>query len=1201
MQKSTLLGRLLLVLTCLPVWLSAQTTGDLAFVAFNADGNDGFAIATFVDIPANTQIWFTDDEWSGTAFGTGEGDLVWSNPALTPAGTVIYVSDVSTNAPQTSAGVITPGSNGSSGFSSNDEGLYVYLGTERNPTTFLTAITNGTWGGNPGSLAGTGLTIGSTAIEFGNAIDVAEYTGPRLGQANITDYLPLVYDLVTNWITQDGSGNQDMDGIQPDVPFNTTPFVTGSSDITPPFPQSATVQNQNTVLVVFSEPVSSATAGNTANYSFAPALAINGATLTGPASVELDVAALTSGVGYTLTITGIADTAGNVMPAPVDFVLLYNNSQPDLAISEIMYNPPSDDSLEFIEIYNNGTMPALLGGMQFAAGVSFVFPELTLAPGATVLLAVDTAAASSFFGVPFPYQFTGALSNGGEALLLVNSVGDTIDLVEYDDAAPWPLGPPSPDGDGPSIELIDPTTDNNVGSNWRASGTFAGLVDTTSVFASPGVVTLPTLAVISVPVFRQSVAENAGTATFEVSLSSGGSNAASVQVVVSTFATATLGSDFTASDTLLLTFLPDSATQTQTVSVTIADDNDAENDEYVAFRLMNPTQATISGTGAHLLYIRDNDRQAPVASEAITLEYVSSYSNATTGDNSAEIVAYDSATQRIFIANSEANRIDIVSFADPANLSAVSSIDISAYGGINSIATNGGIVAAAIENDDPALPGLVVFFDTDGTFLKQVTAGVLPDMVCFTPDGTKVLTANEGQPLDDYSTDPEGSVTIIDISGGIAGLTQANVTTADFSAFNSQEAALLAAGVRKYGPNPSSTLAQDLEPEYITVSDDSQTAWVTLQENNALARVDLATGVIDAILPLGYKDHSIAGAGLDGTNQGGDIHIANYPIRGIYMPDAIANFTVGGTTYLITANEGDGRDYNAYSDESSIGSGSYVLDPTTFPDGDLLKAAIGPLKTSIGSGDTDGDGDFDEIHVFGSRSFTLWNAATGDVVYDSGDDLELITAQHPVFGSIFNASNSNITRKNRSDDKGPEPEGVVTAMIDGKVYAFVALERIGGVMVYDVTNPIEPAFVDYANNRNTTAATGDLGPEGLIYIPGTASPDGKSYLIVANEISSTLTIFELGGVPTVAIDTRPELALRVYPNPAQDRVSIDLRGEVVRHLEARVIGMDGREVAREQWSNPGVVKLNVADLPAGIYLLDLRSERGQTQRRLIVH
>ena len=227
------------------------------------------------------------------------------------------------------------------------------------------------------------------------------------------------------------------------------------------------------------------------------------------------------------------------------------------------------------------------------------------------------------------------------------------------------------------------------------------------------------------------------------------------------------------------------------------------------------------------------------------------------------------------------------------------------------------------------------------------------------------------------------------------------------------------------------------------------------------------------------------------------------------MPDAIASYSAGGQTYLVTANEGDAREYNGLTEVLRLGAAGYVLDPVVFPNAAALKVPLnlGRLNVTNASGDTDGDGDFDEIHTFGSRSFSIWNASTGALVWDSGDDLELITSKHPVYGPLFNASNANNTLKNRSDDKGPEPEGVTVAQIFGRTFAFVALERIGGCMVYDITDPTSPIYVDYKNTRTIGAYGGDNGSEGIIYISRQNSPTGLPLIILANEVSSTLSFF----------------------------------------------------------------------------------------------
>src|SRR5699024_9712466 len=229
--------------------------------------------------------------------------------------------------------------------------------------------------------------------------------------------------------------------------------------------------------------------------------------------------------------------------------------------------------------------------------------------------------------------------------------------------------------------------------------------------------------------------------------------------------------------------------------------------------------------------------------------------------------------------------------------------------------------------------------------------------------------------------DPLGTISIIDVSGGVASLSQSQVTTLDFTAFDSQTSALQAAGVRIFGPG--SSLSEDIEPEYITVSEDSQTAWVTLQENNAVAKIDLSIPQITDIFPLGSKDHSLPENALDTSNETDFIFMSNWPIKGMYMPDGIANYSVGGTPYFVTANEGDARESDALQEEVDVED--VVLEPTVFPNQAFLEldANLGKINITNATGDTDGDGDFDEIHVLGGRSFSIFNGTTGALVYDS--------------------------------------------------------------------------------------------------------------------------------------------------------------------------------------------------------------------------
>jgi hypothetical protein len=491
----------------------------------------------------------------------------------------------------------------------------------------------------------------------------------------------------------------------------------------------------------------------------------------------------------------------------------------------------------------------------------------------------------------------------------------------------------------------------------------------------------------------------------------------------------------------------------------------------------------------------------------INLSVLGTYAAGVYDQGAAEIVSYDPITKRLFVVNGATSRIDVLNAANPGSLSLLFSINLAPYGRqANSVDIRNGIVAVAVEAVVKTDPGKAVFFDANGNFLKEVTVGALPDMLTFTPDGNKVLVANEGEPNDAYTVDPPGSVSIVNISGGVQ---NATVTTAGFAAFNN---APLDPSIRIFGPGAS--VAQDLEPEYIAVSPDSTVAWVTLQENNALGIFNLTTGQFTALRGLGFKNHNLPRNGFDPSDQnGGVINIGNYPVFGMYQPDAIASFTSGGQTFLITANEGDVREYAGFNEAVRLGSSSYVLDPTIFPDAVALKNnnELGRLNVTRATGDADGDGDFDRILAFGARSFSIRNAA-GNLIYDSGDDIEQITAAaNPQF---FNASNSNNTKKNRSDDKGPEPEGVTVGQAYGRSYGFIGLERIGGVLVYDLTDPTNPQFVQYINNRNFTAATntpaaGDLGPEGLLFISASNSPNGKPLLVVANEVSGTTTVYEI--------------------------------------------------------------------------------------------
>jgi predicted extracellular nuclease/2',3'-cyclic-nucleotide 2'-phosphodiesterase (5'-nucleotidase family) len=530
----------------------------------------------------------------------------------------------------------------------------------------------------------------------------------------------------------------------------------------------------------------------------------------------------------------------------------------------------------------------------------------------------------------------------------------------------------------------------------------------------------------------------------------------------------------------------------------------------------------------------------PTPNDAIALASISSVSV----PDGAEISAYDPGSKRLFVTKNASGipSLDIINIANPASPALVGNVNLAAFGGsISSVAVKNGIVAAAMIANPKTNPGRVVFLNTDGVLRGNVAVGAVPDMITFTADGAKVLVAIEGEPAENLTpavNNPEGGVSIItlDLSNvGGGSLSASTVAFAGFTAFNSQKDALIAAGVRLLR-DPAVTVAMDLEPEFIALSPDGLTAHVTLQEANSVGILDLATNQFTAIRPLGFKDHNQVGNEFDASDRDGtgtgssSLRIAGnlrrWPVLGAFMPDAIASFTVAGETFYVTANEGDARPNAADTldtDLTRVGSiANASFDPAKFDTATVAflknEDNLGRLNvlTAPGDSDSNADGLIDRLVSLGARSFTIWNAA-GARVFDSGAELERITfAQTP---TMFNANNGVSSQfDQRSDDKGPEPEGVVTGVVNGRAYAFVGLERsAGGVMVYDVTNPREPIFVQYAfrNNLDNSTVGDDVSPEGLVFIPAAESPSGIPLLVVSNEVSGTVTLYQITPAPVI--------------------------------------------------------------------------------------
>ncbi|OBT19930.1 alkaline phosphatase [Vibrio tasmaniensis] len=525
--------------------------------------------------------------------------------------------------------------------------------------------------------------------------------------------------------------------------------------------------------------------------------------------------------------------------------------------------------------------------------------------------------------------------------------------------------------------------------------------------------------------------------------------------------------------------------------------------------------------------------------------------------SAAEIVSYDSCTDKLYVVNAQAQKVDVLSMNADSAPTSEGSIDLQSaavasgidIGAANSVSTHQGLVAVAIENADKQQNGIIALYRSDTLeLITTYTAGALPDMVSFSKDGRYIASANEGEPNADYSIDPEGSVTLVDLDNGPL---QAKVTQINFKAFNKGQSryAELTDKVRISAPN--ATVAQDLEPEYLTFADNGK-LYVALQENNALAAIDVASAQVDAILGLGGKPWDTAQ--LDASNKDKNIgNLQSYAmLEGLYMPDSITSYSVDGNTYIVTANEGDGREYGIKTTQKMCDDKGFEWDGDDYqgtenyttekdfciayvdevrgkkldvdanhPLAGALKdnKQLARLKVIKPQGTLVAD---QKVQAFGSRSFSIWDES-GELVFDSGDDFaRIVLEQDP---ANFNSTNdNNQSGDDRSDDKGVEPEAIEVAEINGKQYAFIGLERQGGIMVYDVTQPENASFISYLNNRDFTqpvctkvdedgdcdndtynSKAGDLGPESIKYF----TRSGNHFIAVGNEVSGSTSVYRV--------------------------------------------------------------------------------------------
>ena len=1186
--------------------------GSIAFTGFNADGNDNLAFVALDLIPAGTVIYFNDQEWQGTNFNTGEGQVVWTATADIAAGTIVTINSFGSS-PVSNLG----STSGSSGLGSDSEIVYAYIGSAFTPTAFLAAIANDGFAQSGGTLLGTGLVVGQTAIDLSNGgtnpgEDVAVFNGLRTGQASFAAYAAVINN-PANWLTQDGnSGDQSIDGNAPDLPFSTDAFTTGGVETQQVgFAGTTLAQaegNAGTTAFTFTV---SRSGGTTGQVDFSGSFAatstdaadyIGGSAPTGfsgsiaagasSATVTINVAGdtlveLTE--SFSLTLTTVTNTAGiaTSIGAAANAIATITNDDfavPSLAAGDIAFtalNTDGDDNLAFVALKdipagatiffqdNEWTGAAFNSGESaftwtanaaIAAGTVVTINTINSSAPTSALGAIQVVDASNpgfAAGGEIVYAFVGTSATSPTAFLAaiatdgfeipadsatltgtgltagVNAVAFAggVDIVEYSGSR---ANQSSFAAYGAVLANAANFATQNAGGDQGTDGIGPDVPFNATAFslAAPG----QTIGFAAASQSLSKAEGNGGSRSFIFTVERAGGTSGQLDFSGTIASGPTDAADFGGTLPTLFNGSIAAGAASGTVTVTFTGDTTIEADESFSLTITGGTNSLLAAvtvnapTATATATIVNDDATlsiggidvydaapslagsttTPVASNDVVLVRLGSIQGTIAG---AESVAYENG--KVYATNIAGNAINVHSVTAAGTLvneTPISLVGLPSYlsGGVNSVDVKNGIIAVGYENANTALPGFVALFNAaDNSLIKTVQVGILPDDVTFTPDGTKLLVANEGEALS-----ANGSISIIDLSGGAAAAFVSN--TIGFSSLNGAEAVLRDRGVQVIPGQPA---AGDIEPEHITISADGTRAYVTLQEVNSVAVIDLTNPTADrpiAIQALGTVNFNLPGNAIDPSDQDGppvppsatgtaSINIRNVPVQGLLQPDAIATFDVAGVTYFVTANEGDSR-VNV-TDLVRFNSNGYILDPTAFPNAAALKAAanLGRLNVSNNVGDTDGDGDIDVIHTIGGRGISIFRQnADGTItkVRETGGEFEAITAQ--LVPGSFNSNQSVSGFDGRSDDKGPEPEGVTIGVIGGRTYAFVGLERVGGYMVYDVTDPANASFVSY---KPQTAQ--DLGPETSAFVSAANSPTGQALLLSGQEISNTVTLYSI--------------------------------------------------------------------------------------------
>lgn len=1059
--------------------------GSIAFTGFNADGFDNLAFLAIDPLPAGTVLYFADNEWNGAGWvDANESTFSLTLTADVAAGTIVTIDNINNSAVPASsnAGTVAavPSGGSNRGISNENETVYVYLAdaaTPLVPTVFLSAVANDGFVTANGVLTGTGLVEGETALNLGaldSDLDIAVFTGSRSNQSDLTAYRALL-NTPANWAFQDASGDQSIDGIAPDVPFDTTAFTTGGTEtqsvgftttsLTLNEGNSGTTSFSFVVTragglsgdVAFSGIISPNTTDDADYVAGVAPVAFSGTIPAGQASftVVIDIAgdaAIESDEGFTLTLTSATNTAGVTTTvntaANIAAGTVTNDDAPAPtlgagAIAFVGFNADGNDDVAFVALAPISAGTTIYFSDREWVGTAFNTGEGEVAFTATSDIAAGTVVTIADFGTA-PSSAHGTLT-GASGLSSSTEI-----LYAY-------VGLP------------------NIPSAFLAAVANGGFTVDGATLDGTGLVIGETAIDLSAlggsPDIAAYVGDRAGAESY-----------ADYAAVINTAAN-WVGQDATGDQHL------DGTNPDLPFDATMFTIDDTKIGGIAVYDALPSLAGSVS---------------APVASDDIVLVRLGAHTGSgTTAAGRAESLSIDAATNRVFVTNAAQAKIDVAQINADGTFTAHASIDLAGltgFGGVNSVAVKNGVVAVAYQNIVADQPGYVALFDAaTGALAKLVTVGVLPDQLTFTPDGTRILVANEGETVTP-TNNPAGSISIIDLSAGAASAMVSNVI--GFDALNGAEAELLSRGLALFAGQDA---GDDIEPEYITVSPDGTRAYVTLQEVNAVAVIDLtdpsATKPV-AIQALGGVDRTLAGNAFDGSDRNG-ISLVNADVISLLQPDAIASYEVDGVTYFITANEGDAR-VGGLGDEARLNNAAYVLDPTAYPNAAALKtdAVIGRLNVLTNIGDTDGDGDIDQIYTFGGRSITIFRQeADGTItkVRETGGEFEAILARD--FPAAFNGENGG-SFDGRSDNKGPEPEGVTIGQVGERVYAFISLERIGGVMVYDVTDPANATFVSY---RPVTAQ--DYAPETIAFIGAGTSPTGDALVLTANEVSGTTTLY----------------------------------------------------------------------------------------------